>query len=239
MTRHLVALGGGGFSMEPDNPLLDDFILSLARKERPRVLFVPTASGDSAGYSVRFYRAFTQKPCTPCDLNTGSVPLDRNPKTRAELRDFVLGHDVVYVGGGSVANLLALWRMHGLDAILRDAWHEGVVLAGVSAGMNCWFEACITDSFGGLEPLRDGLGLLHGSACPHYDGEPGRRPAFHAAIAAGLPSGFAADDGAALHFRDDALHEVVASRMNARGYTVALRDGQVVEETLVTRYLGG
>jgi peptidase E len=238
MPRHIVALGGGGFSMEPDNPLLDDFILSLARRERPRVLFVPTASGDNAGYAVRFYRAFTKKPCVPCDLNTGSVPLDRHPKTRAELRDFVLDHDVVYVGGGSVANLLALWRLHGLDAILREAWNQGVVLAGVSAGMNCWFEACITDSFGGLEPLDDGLGLLRGSACPHYDGEPGRRPAFHAAIAAGLPHGFAADDGAALHFRDGALHEVVTSRPGARGYSVALRDGQVIEEALPARYLG-
>jgi dipeptidase E len=239
MPRHVVALGGGGFSMEPENPLLDDFVLSLARTSRPRVLFVPTASGDNPPYIVRFYRTFAQKPCVAADLTFfGGSALDRRPKRSDELRSFVLDHDVVYVGGGNVANLLVLWRTHGLDAIFREAWSEGIVLAGVSAGMNCWFDACITDSFGDLRPLDDGLGLIRGSACPHYDGEPGRRPAYHAAIAGGLAGGFAADDGAALHFEGDDLAEAVSSRPGASGYSVALRDGTIEETPIATRYLG-
>ena len=146
--------------------------------------------------------------------------------------------DVFYVGGGSTLHLLALWRAHGLDRLLRDAWKSGAVLAGVSAGMNCWFEACITDSFGELAPLRDGLGLLQGTACPHYDGEAKRRPALHDALLQGLPPAYAAEDGAALHFVGGNLVEAVATHADARAYRVEVREGQVVEEAIPTRFLG-
>jgi peptidase E len=163
--RRIVAMGGGGFSMEPENPRLDAFVLSLARSSPPRVCFVPTASGDSERYVANFYRAFAASECTPSDLGL----FDRAVE---DLEAFVLAQDVVYVGGGNTASLLAVWRAHGLDAILRRAWAEGVVLCGISAGMNCWFEQSVTDSFGPrLAPLHDGLGLVPGSACPHYDGE--------------------------------------------------------------------
>ena len=153
----------------------------------------------------------------------------------ADLRAFVLSQDVIYVGGGSTANLLAVWRVHGLDAILREAWEAGVVLCGISAGMNCWFEQSVTDSFGALAPLTDGLGLLAGSACPHYDGEGERRPAFRRLIEAGeLSGGWAADDGAALVFDGTEVDEVVASRRGARAYRV--ERGR--EEPLPVRFLG-
>ena len=227
-------MGGGGFSMEPDNPLLDRHVLSLARRRDPRVCFVATASGDAEGYRLRFHRAFSTLGCRPADLTFFEREV-------VDLRAFVLDQDVIYVGGGSTANLLAVWRVHGLELILREAWEQGVVLCGVSAGMNCWFEGSVTDSFAlsRLAALPDGLGLLPGSACPHYDREPERRPTFHRLVADGaLPAGLAADDGAALVFAGAELHEVVASRVHAAAYRVHCRQGQVVEERLVARYLG-
>ena len=234
MSGAIVGMGGGGFSEEPDNPLLDRFVLSLARRERPRVCFVATASGDSEGYVARFYRAFAEHDCRPGDLGL----FDRRA---GDLRRFVLEQDVVYVGGGNTASLLAVWRAHGLDAILREALNAGAVLCGVSAGMNCWFDASTTDSFGPeLAPLRDGLGFVAGSACPHYDGEPQRRPLYQELVAGGFPAGYAADEGAALHFdAAGALFQAVASREGARAYRVERgADGFAEERALPTRYLG-
>jgi len=228
-------MGGGGFSMEPDNPLLDTFVLSLARSPHPRVCFLPTASGDAEGYVARFYRAFAALDCRPTDLQLFA-------RTVGDLEPFMLEQDVIYVGGGNTASMLAVWRTHGLDGLLRLAWEEGIVLCGLSAGMNCWFTESVTDSFdlGRLAPLHDGLGLLPGSACPHYDGEEERRPAFTRLVAAGdLADGWAADDGAALVFAGTELEEVVASRPQAGAYRVerTIGDG-VSERALPARYLG-
>ncbi len=227
-------MGGGGFSMEPENPLLDQFVLSLARSARPRVCFVPTASGDSAQYVASFYRAFAAFDCRPTDLQLFA-------RTAGDLRAFVLEQDVVYVGGGSTANLLAIWRAHGLDRVLAEAWAEGVVLCGISAGMNCWFSESVTDSFdlGRLAALNDGLALLTGSACPHYDGEEQRRPTYRRLVAAGeLADGWAADDGAALVFAGEELEETVTSRPDAAAYRVERASDGVDERQLPTRYLG-
>jgi dipeptidase E len=164
-TRHIVALGGGGFSDQVPFSLLDDFILSRARQSPPRVCFLPTATGDSETCVLNFYRAYAPRPCRPVDLRLFA-------RTIVDLRAFLLEQDVIYIGGGNTANMLADWRTHGVDLVLREAWERGTVLAGVSAGAICWFEAAITDSFGpALSGLRDGLGLLPGSACPHYNSE--------------------------------------------------------------------
>lgn len=229
--RQIVAMGGGGFSMEPDNPLLDDFILSLTGKARPRVCFVPTASGDDPAYIVSFYDALATRSVA------SHLPLFA--RRGEEIGPFLLAQDVIYVGGGNTENMLAVWRVHGVDRALRAAWEAGVVLAGLSAGSLCWFETGTTDSFGtALEPLSGGLGLLPGSHCPHYDGEPNRRPVYQRLIAEGLPAGYAADDGAALHFVGTELREVVSSRPEAFAWRVELREGEVVETRLPTRYLG-
>lgn len=138
-----------------------------------------------------------------------------------DLRGFVLDHDVIYIGGGNTASMLAVWRVHGFDAVLRDAWEAGVVLAGQSAGMICWFEAGVTDSFGPqLEGMRDGLGFLPGSACPHYDGEERRRPVYQRLVADGFPPGIAADDLVGLHYVGTELAEVVTAREAGRAYRV-------------------
>jgi dipeptidase E len=235
---HIVAMGGGGFSMEPDNPLLDDFVLSLSRRHPARVCFISTASADSTSYIVNFYRSFSGR-CIPTDLTLFDSPLlKRRPARSSELAAFVAEQDVIYVGGGSTANLLALWRAHGLDVALRDAWSSGTVLSGVSAGMICWFGGGLTDSYGGLERLNDGLALIEATACPHYGVDEERRRAFHRAIAEGMGAGFAADDGAALHFAGSSLVEVVSSRLDAAAYRVEQVDGRVVETRLPVRFLG-
>lgn len=233
--RRVVAMGGGGFSMEPENPLLDQYILSLTGTARPKVCFVPTASGDADSYVAKFYRAFSAFDCQPSDLPLFS-------RTIGDLESFVLSQDVIYVGGGNTANLLAVWRVHGLDRLLWRAWDQGTILCGLSAGMNCWFERCVTDSFEAerLQPLHDGMGLLPGNCCPHYDTDPRRRLEFHRLIGTGeFDGGWAADDGAALVFHGESLHEVVASRSGAAAYWVAKSSGgEVVERSLDTRYLG-
>ncbi len=230
--KHIIAMGGGGFSMEPDDPLVDDFILSLTGKPTPKVCFVPTASGDLEAYTERFLQAF------PAERAEASF-LSLFKRTEPDLRAFVLAQDVIYVGGGSTANLLAVWRAHGLDAILREAWEAGVVLCGVSAGALCWFESGSTDSFGsGLSPLQNCLGFLPGSFCPHYDGEAERRSTYHRFIAGGLPDGYAADDSAALHFVGTELAEAISSRPDARAYRVWHQGDSVTEAPLATRFLG-
>lgn len=230
--RHIVAMGGGGFSMEPDNPLLDEFILGLVDDPAPRVCFVPTASGDAEGYVQGFYESFEAKECIPSHL-----ALFR--REVGDLLSFLLEQDVIYVGGGNTVNMLAVWRAHGVDVILREAWERGIVLCGLSAGSLCWFDSGITDSFGaGLQPLHDGLGFLSGSHCPHYDGESERRGAYHSAIVAGLVSGVAVDDGAALHFIGRDLRQVVSSRPGASAYKVYSSAGEAVEERLDSAYLG-
>ena len=231
MSSCIVALGGGGFSMEPENPRLDRYVLSLARRSPPKICFVPTASGDSDNYIVRFYDAFTVDRCLPSHLRLFSRKIQ-------DLREFILQQDVVYVGGGATAYLLATWRLAGLDAIFREAWERGVVLSGVSAGAACWFEAGLTDSFGRpLRPLREGLGFLPGSFCPHYDGEKDRRPTYHGLVRGGFPAGYAADDGAALHFVDTDLAACVASRPMARGYRLCAESDTIAETPLSVRLL--
>ncbi len=229
--RQIVVLGGGGFSAQPDNKQLDDYALRLTRKQTPRVCFVPTAGGDNPDYVQRYYAAFRWPRAKASHL-----PLFA--RDRETPRERLLAQDLIYVGGGNTANLLAVWRLHGVDQILREAWQRGIVLAGVCAGMLCWFECGVTDSFGPLAALRNGLGILPHSACPYYDADPLRRPTYHQKIRDGLPTGYAADVDAALHFVGTGLKACLSSRRGARGYRVDLRAGAVRETALPTRYLG-
>jgi dipeptidase E len=225
-------MGGGGFSMEPRNPLLDDYVLAQSRRSKPRICFLGSASGDAAGYVEKFYRAFSQQRCEPTHLPMFDTP-------PPDIARIVPHQDVFYVGGGSTRNLLVLWREWGLDRLLAREWRRGKVFAGVSAGSLCWFESGVSDSFGPrLAPVH-ALGWIRGSHCPHYDGESERRPAYQALVRTGrLPAGYAADDGAALHFIGRKLHRIVSSRPNAKAYRVA-RDGRAVtERPLETEFLG-
>ena len=232
LVPRIVAMGGGGFSQEPDNPLLDDYVLSLAGGSRPRVCFLPTASGDDLAYVAGFFDAFSRR------AEATWLPLFA--RRDADLRGLLMDQDVIYVGGGNTANMLAIWQAHGVDAILREAWLAGVVLAGLSAGAICWFRHGVTDSFGtDLTAMEGGLALLEGSFCPHYDSQALRRPRYHELVSAGLPGGWGCDDGVALVFEGDALSEVVSSRPGAGAYRVDLVDGRATEVSVPVRYLGG
>jgi peptidase E len=228
VTRTIFAMGGGGFTADPSNPALDDYILSLARRREPRILFLPTASGDPNAQIAAFRSTFAGGSCQPRHLSL--FRLEDEPE---DLRALILGQDIVYVGGGSMRNLLAIWREHGLDLILREAWEAGVVLAGLSAGGMCWFEHGITRSTGRPAPVR-GLGFLPGSFSVHYDGDPTRRPVYLDAVARGaVPDGYGADDGVGLLFEERRLVRIVSARPEGRAYRVAAgADHQVDERVL-------
>ena len=218
--------------MEPENLALDSYILSATGVARPKVCFVGTATGDWQGYIDRFYAAFKTLPCEPSHLSLFHLDI-------TDFRSFVMGQDAVYVGGGATRNLLALWREWELDAIMREAWEAGVVLAGISAGSICWFEQGLSDSVTAhqLRPLKC-LGFLPGSNCPHYDGEVDRRPIYQRCIQDGqLPDGYAAEDSVALHFIGRELARVVSSRAKATAYRLRLIDGEVEEVALETELL--
>ncbi|MDU0257439.1 peptidase E [Streptomyces sp. PU10] len=215
-----LALLGGGFSDDEDG-LLDDWLLDQVPVPRPKVCFVPTASGDAPAYVERFHAAFQPRSCEP-----GVLPLFRRELDDDALRTFLLSQDVIYVGGGNTVNLLAVWRAHGVDRLLREAFARGTLLCGISAGANCWAEGSHTDSFGPLTHLPDGLGLLPGSVCPHYDSEQGRRASYRGAVASReLPSGWALEDGVGALFTEGRLTDSVTRLPRARVYRVE-PDGQ-------------
>ncbi|TQR18701.1 peptidase E [Psychrobacillus vulpis] len=226
--RQIIAMGGGGFSMEPENPLLDRYILEQSSKKRPKICFIGTASGDADSYIERFYDFFRKEDCDPSHLSLFK------PQTR-DIKKFIMEQDILYVGGGNTKNLIALWREWGLDIAIRHAYDNGTVLSGISAGSLCWFEDGVTDSYGDeLEPISC-LGLISGSNCPHYDGEEMRRPTYQRLIQENaINAGYAADDGVALHFVDEQLQKVVSSRPQASGYRVEKEK----EVKLSTVYLG-
>lgn len=226
--QQIIAMGGGGFLMEPENPLLDRYILQQAGKDKPKICYIGTASGDAGSMIESFYKFFNEENCVPSHLSLFKPPV-------RDLESYVLEKDIIYVGGGNTKNLLALWKEWDLDKILHKALDKGIVLAGISAGSICWFEEGVTDSYGDkLEPLK-ALGFLKGSNCPHYDGEAERRPTYRKLVDEGiLQPGIAADDGAAIHYIDGEMKEIVSSRLGAKGYFVS----QGNEEELETHYLG-
>jgi dipeptidase E len=220
-------VGIGGLSWEDaERRRLEEYFLGLTGRERPRVLIVPTASADDADATLRLH--------TQLGDRAEVTYLPFFPWPPPGLRELALAQDVIYVSGGNTANALAIWRAHHFDATLREAWEAGIVLTGWSAGMICWFEASVTDSFGPqLEGMRDGLGFLPGSACPHYDGEAERRPVYGRLVAEGFPPGLAADDCVALRFEGTELAEVVSAREGARAYRVTPEGEEPIEPRLL------
>ena len=207
----------------PDDTLLD-YALGLAPGRR--VLYVPTATMEDPALTVWWYERLRGR--------AEMTHLHFFPWPPSGLRELTLGHDVILVTGGNTANALAVWRTHGFDQILREAWQQGILLTGWSAGMICWFEHGVTDSFGSELAPMECIGFLPGSACPHYDGEERRRPVYTQLVADGLAPGVAADDDVALHYVGTELREAVTSREGAAAYRVQ-PDG---ERVLETRLLG-
>jgi peptidase E len=221
MAGTIVAMGGLSWD-DAERRRLEDYFLGFAQRERPRVLFVPTAAADAAEPTLNIVSQLGDR------AQVSHLPFF--PWPPPDVRELVLDHDVIFVSGGNTANALAIWRVHGFDEILREAWEAGIVLTGWSAGMICWFDAGVTDSFGPqLEGMRDGLGFLPGSACPHYDGEAERRPVYTRLVREGFPPGLAADDCVALRFDGTELAEVVSAREGAGAYRVSPQGEEPIE----------
>ena len=217
-TGTIVAIGGFG-----DESLID-YVVAWARGRR--MLYVPTAGMESPEFTVSWYALAGRHGISMTHLHFHPWPPD-------DLRDRVLDHDVVFVPGGNTANMLAIWRVHGFDAILREAWESGVVLAGWSAGAICWFEAGVTDSFGPRLAAMECLGFLPGSACPHYDGEELRRPRYAELLRNGLPPGIAIDDDVAVRFDGTEPAEVATARDGATAYRVTADREEPLEARLL------
>ena len=231
----MLAVGGGMLMPRDAVPLQVKYALELAGQARPKLCVLNTAVGDDPNAYLRFYDRLAETPARVRHLALFPMPNVTDPE------DLLMSQDVIFVGGGSVANMVAVWRVHGIDEILRKAWHAGIVLAGSSAGGICWFEGGTTDSFGmRLRPFTDGLGMLPGSFCPHYNSEQERRPLYRRLVADGtLPDGVACDDGAGAHYVDETLAELVADRPEANAYRVAADGaGGAFETVLDVRFLG-
>ena len=230
--RRILALGGHDFDRRVGNDAISDLIVELADSPRPRICLLPTASGDPEEQIARFRRTFAERDCVPLVISLfrlGEKPID--------LREELLGQDVIYVGGGSMVNLAAVWRAHGLDEILRECWREGILVCGQSAGAMIWFQAGITSSQG--EPaIAAGLGLLPGSACVHYLSEPVRRRRFLRAIASGeIESGLGLEDQTGALFEGTELVETISARDGAEVWEATLNGAGVEETELHSRRL--
>ena len=223
----------GGLRPTPGrvHPLVT-YLLDLTGKTRPKVAFVPTAGGDSPETLLNMYSRFPSSRCERSHLALFN-------RTVEDIPAYLLAQDLIVVAGGNTANMLAVWRVHGVDHALRAAWEQGVILTGGSAGSLCWFECGTTDSFNllRLAPLRDGLGFLPGSHCPHYDGEEQRRPLYHQLVRDGFPAGYAIDDDAAICFEGLDPREVVTARAGATAYRVEESGGDVKETSFAARLL--
>jgi peptidase E len=233
--RHVVAIGGGMLMPREAIPFHVEYAIKLSGKAAPRLCVLNQAVGDDPAYYLRFYDRLANSPAEVRHLSLFPMPNVEDPE------DFLLSQDIIFVGGGSVANMVAVWRVHGVDQILRKAWHAGIVLAGSSAGGICWFEGGTTDSFGArLRPYTDSLGMLAGSFCPHYNSEPQRRPLYQRLVAEGaLPGGLACDDGVGAHYIDDSLAEMISDQAAGEAYRVD-PDGTdgCTETRLPVRFLG-
>jgi peptidase E len=230
-TRRIVGFGGRSLVAPGGLSKLDGYVLELCGADRPQVLYLPTPAGDADALIVGFYERFAAR------AEASHLKLFGTPDA-ASWRPHLLQQDVICVSGGNTANALAIWRAHGMEVALREAWENGIVLCGGSAGMICWFECSVTDSFGaGLAALRDGLGFLPGSACPHYDAEERRRPVYQQLVATGFPGGYAVDDFAAVHFEGTALLEVVTEVEGHDAYRVELVGGEMRETRIPGRLL--
>jgi dipeptidase E len=212
-TPQIIAVGGGGFYRDSENLALEQYIIQQTGVPEPRVAFVPTASAEPDSYLVSFYTSFLKLGCRPTHLSF----FKRTP----DLQSYLLNQDVIYVGGGNTKSMLAVWREWSVAEILLEAWRSGIVLTGVSAGAICWFEQGLTDSWADRLCPIDCLGFLPGSCCPHYDGEPKRRPSYHELLLSGeISAGVAIEDWAAVHYRHTKLHRVIAAKAGARAYSV-------------------
>ena len=224
MKRQIIAIGGGGFGRNPGEGIIENYILNQANNKNPKICFIPTATGDNEAYKNNYYATFTKLNCRPVHLDF----FKRTP----DLDSLINEQDVIFVGGGNTKSMLAVWKEWGLDLILKDAYENGVVMSGVSAGAICWFDQGITDSWSEDLKVMDCLGFVEGACCPHYDEEPQRRPSLKKFLSQKiLESCYAVDGGCALHIENEKKHRSIAFSKNKNSFLVKFDNEKVVENS--------
>ena len=221
-TRHIIAIGGGGFGRNPNKPIIEDYIINLSSSKKPTITFFPTASAEDSGYIANYYTAFSKLNCKAQHISLF--------KNTPDLKSIINDSDIIYIGGGNTKSMLAVFREWNLDKLIIDAYKEGTILAGVSAGAICWFEKGITDSWeNGLRVL-DCMGVLDGVCCPHYDGETNRRPSVEKFLnTKEIDSCLCIEDGAALHYENDTLKTAISFYTDKNAYEVKRDKEKVIE----------
>ncbi len=220
--RQVIAIGGGGFGRTQESNLIEQYILDQTSKKKPKICFIPTATGDLDPYVVNFYSVFTKLNCEPSHISFFKRTID--------LQAHIQKQDVIFVGGGNTKSMLAVWRNWGLDLILKDAYDRGVVMSGVSAGAICWFEAGLTDSWASDLKMMQCMNFIPGNCAPHYDEEPERRPATKRFLEnQSIDFMYGIEGGAALHFIDEIPNSTIRFKKNKNAYKVTL-DGKNINE---------
>lgn len=222
-SRNIIAIGGGGFGANPGQGIIEAYILKQTKKKKPKICFIPTATGDNEAYKVNFYSTFSKLNCEPTHLDF----FKRTP----DLKKLILNQDAIFVGGGNTKSMLAVWRDWGLDKILRTAYRNGVVMSGVSAGAICWFHQGVTDSWSSDLKIMSCLNFIKGTCCPHYDEEPERKPAVKKFLISGkIKDVYAIDGGVALHIKDEKEFKSVVFRKDKESYRTFLEKKEIVEK---------
>ena len=223
MKKHLVAIGGGGFGRNNSSYLIEKYILNLSEKICPNICFLPTATGDNDSYIVRFYSIFTRLNCKPSHIEFF--------KRTTNIKNHILGQDIVFVGGGNTKSMLAIWNDWGMSDLLNEAYNEGIVMSGVSAGAICWFTSGITDSWDNELRILPCLDFISGTCCPHYDEEPSRIPYVKKIlIEEKINNCISIEGGAAIHFIDGKPFKNVSFKKNKNTYNVFLDNNVIVEK---------
>ena len=221
--RQVIAIGGGGFGRTQESNLIEQYILDQTSKKKPKICFIPTATGDLDPYVVNFYSVFTKLNCEPSHISFFKRTID--------LQAHIQNQDAIFVGGGNTKSMLAVWRDWGLDLILRDAYDRGVVMSGVSAGAICWFEGGLTDSWASDLKMMECMNFIPGNCAPHYDEEPERRPATKQFLEnKSIDFMYGIEGGAALHFIDEIPNSTIQFKKNKYAYKVTL-DGNKINES--------
>ena len=222
--KNIVAIGGGGFGRTVKDLRIEEYILSLSKKEKPNICFIPTATGDNDSYKVNYYDVFTKLNCNPTHIDFFKRTID--------ISSHIPKQDIIFVGGGNTKSMIAVWKDWGLDELLKNAYESGAVMSGVSAGAICWFEKGITDSWAYDLAVMDCLGFVSGVCCPHYDEEPARRPFVKKALTENLIDHCLGVEGnCALHLKDDIPFRAINFGNNKNVFIASLRDGNVSEDT--------
>ena len=225
MDKQIIAIGGGGFGRNPGDGVIEKYILDQVKKARPNICFIPTATGDDESYKVSYYATLSKLNCNPSHLDL----FKRTP----DLKKLIKEQDIIFVGGGNTKSMLAVWRDWDLDVILKEAYENGTIMSGVSAGAICWFEKGITDSWSKKLNIMDCLSFTKGNCCPHYDEESERRPSLSKFIKNNeMQNCYAIEGGSALHIKNDKVHYAISFRGKKNSYLVEYEDKKIKENVL-------